>query len=132
MLSHLAEKNPNKHLILFFDINGTIIATDSANGTDKDIAILKLLAENHSAIWDKSIAKEMTFREYIDEHICPGDSKDPTIKKNRQEYYAKFIQFLMTKSHPLLDQIKSEFNIIKENLNQDAISSLLSLHSFKI
>ena len=103
------------HLILFFDINGTIMLEDSKQGKDLEIAVCQMLAENYSAIWDKNQKESMTYRKYVEKHLAPGNDNDCEIEAVRHRYYRHFIHFLHDSEHPLHAEIAAKHKKIKDN-----------------
>lgn len=111
------EQKDQPNLLLFVDINGTIIANDSAKNKDVDTAILQLLAENYSAQWDTSKTTEvMTYRKYIEKYLLADNVTNIKNKKAQPEDYKRFINFLEKTKHPLYEEIVSNFNKIKKYL----------------
>lgn len=116
------EQKDQSNLILFVDINGTIIANDSAKNKDADTAILQLLAENYAAQWDTSKSTEvMTYRKYIEKYLLADDESKSKNKKARPEDYKEFINFLEKTKHPLHEEMVSIFNKIKKILSDSGV-----------
>ncbi len=106
----------NKKFIFFFDVNDTMFIGDTAKGVNKQIAILKLLAEQFSAIWDTSITREaITFKQLVEQYLCPGDKRTPLVQNARNEQYLRFIAFMEERKHPLLEEIKTHYDNIQAN-----------------
>lgn len=121
-----SSSNQNKHLVLFVDINGTIMAADTSRGKEPDSAICQMLAENYLSKWD-SVNNE-TYRQYIDRRVCPGDGKDPVIKSKRMNHYKQFIEYLQQTAHPLHDEVSSKFTEIKNEMkNGDIFPSFIAM-----
>jgi hypothetical protein len=115
--SHLLTR---KHLVLFFDINGTVMAADSVHNKDLDTGILQFMAENISAKWREDTDK-MTYKNFVETHLHPGSQLDLKLKKKRFARYKNFLQFLAETHHPLLDETQSQFEKIKTNLSQGVV-----------
>lgn len=120
-----ARNTIHPHLLLFVDINGTIIVNDSVKNKDVDSAILQLLAENYSAVWDPTKTTEiMTYRKFIEKHLLI----DSITKKARTEDYQYFIEFLEKIKHPLQTEILENFKKMKVILSAcDVFPSFLKL-----
>ena len=103
------------HLILFFDINGTIMLEDSKQGKDLELAVCQMLAENYSATWETSQKESMTYRKYVEKHLAPGNDNDSEVEAARHRYYRNFIDFLHKSKHPLHDEIVAKHKKIKDN-----------------
>jgi hypothetical protein len=124
-------KFSNNHLIIYMDLNGTIMAGDTANGKSLDSSLWQLLCENYSGKWRGAADEVMTFRQYIERYLCPGDSKLPQIKKDRQLWYSKFHPFLIENKHPLATEIERKFLELKRKLsNQVLFPSFINLINY--
>jgi hypothetical protein len=112
-----------QHLILYFDLNGTIMAGDIANGKSVEDSICQMLCEDDrlKSKWSDEVKEEVTFREYIETYLLPGDSKDQVLKKARQAWYRKFPEFLAEKKHDFSEAIGKRINLIKEKLSQQTL-----------
>lgn len=99
-LEQKTDKKP--HYVFHFDVNGTIMPGDTANGKTSDSAIWQMISEKYCAKWT-SDTPEMTFRQYMEKYLCPGDpKKDKTLKARRQNAYMHFPQFLHEHHHETL------------------------------
>ena len=109
------------HLLLFMDLNGTIIAYDSAKNKDIDSAVLQLLAENYIDVWDATKTTErMTYQQYLEKHELA--------RKAQSDDYKGFIHFLEMTNHPLKKEILSTYYKIKNILRDgDVFPSFLRL-----
>lgn len=119
---------PGKRLELFVDINDTIIVTDSGKGIDKKTAVLLLLAEKYSAVWDAAITQEkMIFKDFVRKHICPDDAR------GRITQYIHFRDYLKNKGHiEILKKVEVEYEEImskfeKNGLDNDIFPSFIKL-----
>lgn len=111
-----------KRLIGFYDVNDTIFVGDSAKGVDKETSIAKLIAENHIAIWDKTITQQaMTYRDFVEKHLVPGDRRDPVIQSIHNAHYKNLLYFLSETNHPLAPSIKMQFEKISCELQKGNI-----------
>lgn len=115
------------HLILFFDINGTILVSDSAKGKDAETAIAQILAEEFKAVWDASVTTTpMSYRHYIRDHLI--NSKPPGEEKSFSDYYRDFMPFLRRIQHPLLAEIETTYNQMREKLKDgDIFPSVINM-----
>jgi hypothetical protein len=104
------------HYTFYMDLNGTIIASDAANGKDTDDALWQLLCENIHSTWPKSGSMNISYRKYIEKYLCPDDTnKSPTqLKAERKECYKEIAAHLKANQHPLANQITYQFNILKK------------------
>ncbi len=151
----------SNHLMLYVDINGTILAGDSANAKSLTTAVNQMLCENFKADWvsvltpaklsaflkahfyseskneaqvdreilewqskfeKAKIKKEaVTFREFIEAYLHPGDDKDKVLKKLRQKWYDLFTPYLAAIGHPEHDAVKLKYGEILAKLKKDKL-----------
>jgi hypothetical protein len=115
------------HLVLFFDLNDTIIMGDIVQNITTEDALLKLLAEHYSAVWCVG-TEAMTYRQYIETYLCPGSNKNPDIKKQRMEFYRRFLLFLQATHHPLRTEIESTYSAVLHDMHEgDVFKSVINL-----
>lgn len=122
----------DRHLVLFFDVNDTMFIGDSAKGEDKNLAILKMLAENFVDVWEPAISsKKMSFRDFVETHLVPEDQQNPDIKEERHDNYRGFLEFLKDREHPKYEEIKGQFLKIQQNLKKGNIpASFINLVNY--
>lgn len=102
------------HLLLHFDINGTLTLKDSTKTTkdNKQISneymLLSALAESTVAVWDPHYPK-MPFKDYVYNVLFPGDKNDPAIKAERQATISQFIPWLKEHHHPAFFKVQHEY-----------------------
>jgi hypothetical protein len=104
-------------MIIYFDVNKTLIASDKATGKSVDNVINHLLAERHKGIWEVNQTTPMSYEEYVKKVLVPGSSRDPEIKQKRSVYLDRFFSFLEETSHPLLPQVNYEYQALIRNLS---------------
>ncbi len=97
------------HLILNFDINKTLIASDKAGKKSVEDVLNELLAEKYSARWDESLQEEMTFDVYIKHILIPGPEDNSELNKQRKLYLQHFIDYLLTHDHPLCESALADY-----------------------
>lgn len=97
------------HLLLYVDINGTIMLADPVSGKDTLAAINELLAKKFSAVWGEHSSEKMTYREYVETFLCPGNSQNLDVKKSRIDFYRNFIPYLKQSQHELLAEVQAEY-----------------------
>lgn len=121
-MRRLSTEGKQKHLILFFDINGTMFMGDTAKGESLRVTALKSIAEKHVAVWDEALsAKTATFKDFVEKILAPGEKRDERVQQLRQHHYDNFIAFLTARKHPLLATVKSDFDLIMTNLDGSPI-----------
>lgn len=112
-----------RHLVLFLDINGTLIVNDSEKNKESEVALLQLLAENFSAVWHEADTHQsLTYRQYATEYLMPKDGKTITA------YYQDFLPFLERHQHPLFAQVANTLQTMKQKLTGcDLVPSVVKL-----
>lgn len=105
-----------ERVILHFDVNGTLIASDSVENTSSSEEINSLLAEKYVAKWDLNQKEEMTFHDYVDKVLAPEDKNKEEFKKLRKFYLHNFVSYLKTHKHPLYETVNQEYLIINNKL----------------
>jgi len=98
------------HLILNFDINKTLIASDKAGNKTVEDVLNELLAEKYSDCWDSSMKTPMTFDAYVNEILVPGDKDDRTLRNERRLYLHHFLDYLSDHDHPLYQTALQDYH----------------------
>lgn len=99
----------NLHLILYFDINKTLIASDKAGNKSTEDVINELLAEKYKARWDESLPEEITFEEYVYKILVPGSKNNQGLRSQAKFYLQHFIDYLQEQNHPLSRTVLQEY-----------------------
>lgn len=110
--------NPSNipHLVLHFDVNKTLIASDKTENKTTHDVINELLSKKYSACWDERVRQPITFYHYIKKYILPGEDHDATLKVARLVHLIHFIDYLKEHHHPLYTQVHSEYQFMMESL----------------
>lgn len=104
------------HLILYFDINKTLIASDKASNKSVEDVLNELLAEKYEACWDQSL-DEMTFDAYVNKILLPGPSDQQELRNQRRFYLQHFIDYLREQNHPLYAIALHDYEALSTILN---------------
>lgn len=104
------------HLILNFDINKTLIASDKTENKSLEDVINEMLSRKYFACWDSTILEPITFDQYVRTVIMPGEEHDKELKIARLVYFTHFIDYLKEHDHPLYSVVLNEFNKVIETL----------------
>ncbi|HEV8052540.1 MAG TPA: hypothetical protein VGP47_08595 [Parachlamydiaceae bacterium] len=107
------------HLILYFDINKTLIASDKAGGKSVEDVLNELLSEKYEGIWDRSRNVSMTFHDYVHKILVPksNDHLITNLREQRQSYTQHFINYLRTHDHPLYAPVLKDYESALTMLN---------------
>lgn len=109
-----AEQYP--HLILNFDINKTLIASDKTENKSIEDVINELLTRKYFACWDKTVLEPISFDAYVRTVLLPGDEHNIKLKEERLVHLIHFIDYLREHQHPLYPTVYKEFTTILETL----------------
>lgn len=122
------EKNP--HIILFVDINKTIIAEDKARGLDTEQSLGAMLSTmpEYAYTWGDGLEK-MPYDKWVNKKVFPGSDKDPALKKKAESYQAKFVEAAKNANHPMAQEISSEFEALKSSLKNQGSRSVFTSFS---
>ncbi|MBA3662083.1 MAG: hypothetical protein H0W64_10165 [Gammaproteobacteria bacterium] len=100
------------HYRLFVDINGTIISADQLRGKDEESANYEMIAETIKAQWEVD-KEEMTYKDFVDTCLIPGDTNDDKIKPARLACYRNVINACKA----LSEEKYNEANILFQQLS---------------
>lgn len=106
------------HLILYFDINKTLIASDKAGNKAVEDVLNELLAEKFTDRWDETLREAMTFYAYVDDVLAPGSQDDSELIALRKFYRYHFIDYLEQRNHPLYRVVLQEYQAALAVLEQ--------------
>lgn len=106
------------HLMLYFDINETLIASDKAGKKSVEDVLNGLLAKKYSARWECSLKEAMTFDDYIHDILIPGDKDDRELRQKRRDHLHHFVDYLREQEHSLYPVVKSKYDEAKNILKQ--------------
>ena len=112
-------------LVLFFDINKTLIASDKATNKSTDNVLNELLAEKYEACWDRLITTPLSFENYVNTFLVPGPKENQLLKLQRKYYIHHFLEILHRLDHPLYPTVFQEYEMLLSKLN-DAPTSIFS------
>jgi len=97
-------------LILYFDVNGTLILKDTSKNTTAEQMLISALADCTSSKWDPTLTEPIPFRKYVDKYLLPGDKSDPNLKKKRQEIVHGFLKWLADRADPAYPQVLEDYH----------------------
>lgn len=103
------------HLLLNFDVNGTIILNDSTKNVSDEHMIINAIAESTIGKWDTR-SEPMPFNQYVDNVLLPGDKSNAKLKKERQKVIGGFLKWLADHAHPMQNTVLIEFDEMKKKL----------------
>lgn len=113
--SLFSEDSP--HLILYFDINKTLIASDKAGNKSVNDVVNELLGEKYAACWDESLEDPITFDVYVNKILVPGPKDDEELRSQRKFYCQHFIEYLHAHNHLLYKTILQDYEDVLAALN---------------
>lgn len=102
----------DKHLIVYLDINGTIVGYDSGAGRSGLVEnyCKTMLAEGFRAEWEKGRPQE-TYKEYIRGKITGKDAFE--VRKKRKEVCGNMVDDLAKRNHPYALQAQEKLDQLK-------------------
>ncbi|MFI0435668.1 MAG: hypothetical protein ACH350_08105 [Parachlamydiaceae bacterium] len=104
------------HLILNFDVNKTLIASDKTENKSIEDVMNEMLSRKYSACWDDTVTEPITFDRYVRTVMMPGEEHDANLKIARLLPLTHFIDFLLERNHPLYSIVAEEFNHLVKQL----------------
>jgi hypothetical protein len=121
------------HLMLFVDINKTIIIESTGKGFGNEAGVAALLSTEpeYAHTWGNNQEK-MTYNTWVDTKLFPGT--DPSLKKQRESEHSNFIKAAQEHHHPQSQKINAEFNklvsSLKAQLSRKVFTSFLDLITY--
>jgi hypothetical protein len=104
------------HLLLYFDINKTLIASDQAGGKSVDDVLNQLLSCEYHFKWDSSIQEPISYDTYVRNVLLTGSEHDLELKERRRFYLDHFIDYLREQNHPLYSKALTTYNAALQKL----------------
>lgn len=99
-------------LELHFDVNGTIIASDMAQGRGNESSILQEIAKETVAKWTDN-GKMKNYQDLVKQDMMPGNEvQDQSLKRNRRRQYAEILAHLKEINHPQYQFVKDRFDLV--------------------
>jgi hypothetical protein len=118
LMTHFLEAEQIPHLLLHFDINKTLIASDKTENKSIEDVINELLSKKYSACWDEALQEPLTFEAYVKTIILPGDEHNVKLKEERLDYLIHFIDYLREHHHPYYGKVLEEFTLVVDILKK--------------
>ncbi len=109
------------HLLLHFDINKTLIASDLSNNKSIDAVLNEILAEQIFDRWEDWMEMPISFDSYVRQVLVPGTRDDLTLRKERVVHLHNFIEFLRSSNHPLYQEVHADYQAAFSILSQNEI-----------
>lgn len=105
------------HLVLFFDINGTIVALDTAQEKTIEVTLLQELAKRYTARWHESVPEPITYAKFVRRYLVQGDEKtNLLLKQQRQQKYAHFLAYLQQEHPEIHIKVHADFVNLRDML----------------
>lgn len=125
--SLFSEDSP--HLILYFDINKTLIASDKAGNKSVNDVVNELLTEKYEACWDESLEDPVTFDFYVNKILVPGSKDDEELQSQRKFYRQHFIEYLLAHNHSLYKAVLLDYENVLTKLSTSNSTIFNSFYS---
>ena len=104
------EKSATPHLILHFDMNKTMIASDREGQKSAHDTICAILADRISDRWDPILEAPMDYFHFVKYHLVPNPGKSWEIKLKQKEKVSEFLDFLKASGHPSYPMAKDIYD----------------------
>ncbi|WP_032112730.1 hypothetical protein [Candidatus Paracaedibacter symbiosus] len=105
------------NLVLFFDINGTILALDTAQEKNIEVTLLQELAKRYTARWHESVPEPITYAKFVRRYLLQGDEKvDLILKRQRQQKYGDFLVYLHQNHPDIYQKVHTDFDQLRNTL----------------
>ena len=98
------------HLILHFDVNKTLIASDKAGDKSIEDVLNQLLSARYKYCWDSNVEEQISYDAYVRDILLPGSENDAALKTARRAYLDHFVDYLRKQSHPLYPAVIENYN----------------------
>lgn len=118
------------HLLLHFDVNKTLIASDRAGEKTLEDVLNQLLSLKYEYKWESSLHEALSYDAYVRTVLLPGPESDLELKKRRKDYLIHFIDYLKEVNHPFYAEALLTYHDARERLNSsngDVFSSFYRL-----
>lgn len=120
LIASSAKKTPPKHMVLHFDLNKTIMASDKVQKTTVDDTLNILLAEKYTYKWDDNCPKLISYRSYLKKLGLSQQELDFKL--------AHFLAFLKETNHPLKARVTAEYQRLFSKLPKSPENVLESFY----
>ena len=107
------------HLMLYFDVNKTLIASDKALNKSTEATLNELLAEKYVALWDESLSAPLSFYAYANAQLARS-----TTDAEREQWRCSLLHFnsyLRDRGHPLYHEVQREYESAQVQLSRGRI-----------
>lgn len=105
------------HLMLHFDVNKTLIASDKALNKSTEATLNELLAEKYVAIWDESMREPLSFYAYVNA-ILASSTTDAQQREQWRYTLEHFNDYLREQGHPLYPVVQKEYEVAQAQLKR--------------
>lgn len=98
------------HLILYFDVNKTVIGFDKQGKKTAHDAINSAIAEKIFDYWDESLESPISYHDYVKYHLLPNPENSEDIKLQQKVKICGFLEFLKQSNHPEFLRTKAVYD----------------------
>lgn len=106
-----------EQLLLYFDVNKTLIASDKASDKTVDNVVNHLLAEKYIGVWSPDQNAPYSYVEFIYQTIDSNDLSTKKLKKIRKVFLDNFVEHLSDTDHPLKKEVNENYQKLMSKLN---------------
>lgn len=97
------------HLILHFDINKTLIASDKLNHKTVDHVLNEILALKYHDCWDCTVHHPISFVTYVKKHLITTAENETLLTAARKDCFCKFLDYLRENNHPYYESALKDY-----------------------
>src|SRR5579872_211960 len=115
------------HLILHFDMNKTMIATDKVGQKSAHDTICAVLADRIVSTWDET-TPPMDYFHYVKYHLLPNSDNSREIKLKQKEKVAQLLDFLKASNHPAYGEAQETYDRAMNVLEKQETEIFTSFH----
>lgn len=98
-----------ERLILHFDVNETLIASDQATGKSAQDNVNRALATKYREKWSENLAEPITYKDYVYQYLLPSNKQDSKLKAKRLDKLFHFVDFIKASEYPIKKQVIAEY-----------------------
>ena len=102
------ERHP--HLILHFDLNKTLIASDKEGKKTAHDVVSAEIAGRVVDCWDDSWLVPISYADYVKRSLLPNPNNSKEIKNQQKEKISKVLQFLEESEHPAYTKMQKVYH----------------------
>lgn len=109
-LDQLNPVEAKPHLILHFDMNKTLIASDREGQKTAHDVVCAEIAGQVTDFWDDSFSAPISYADYVKHHLLPNPDHSKDIKLKQRAQISEVLQFLKERNHPACSKMQEIYD----------------------